>query len=154
MKLKTSFRMSVNNKLDYLRFIDNNMLFKCFQCNSWHKKQFQHDLINKLKNAYEFCNKDIIKFVLLIREAIYPYKYMDSWERFDETSLPHKEAFYSSLNMENIADIDYRHAKKVLKKFKLKNLVDYHDLYDQSDTLLLADVYLRILETSVLKYMN
>ena len=65
---------------------------------------------------------------------------MDSWERFDEKSLPDKETFYSSLNMENITDIDYRHANKVFKKLKLKNLGDYHDLYAQSDTLLLADV--------------
>ena len=54
---------------------------------------------------------------------------MDSWEGFDETSLPDKEAFYSSLNMENITDVDYRRANKVFKKFKLKNLGDYHDLY-------------------------
>ena len=65
---------------------------------------------------------------------------MDSWERFDEKSLPDKETFYSSLNIENITDIDYRHANKVFKKLKLKNLGDYHDLYAQSDTLLLADV--------------
>ena len=65
---------------------------------------------------------------------------MDSWERFDETSLPDKEEFYSSLNMENITDIDYRHSNKIFKKFKLKNLGDYHDLYVQSDTLLLVDV--------------
>ena len=43
--------------------------------------------------------------------------------------------------MENITDIDYRHANKVFKKIKLKNLGDYHDLYVQSDTLLLADVF-------------
>ena len=66
---------------------------------------------------------------------------MDSWERFAETSLPDKEAFYSSLSMENITDIDYRHANKIFKKFKLKNLGNYHDLYVQSDTLLLADVF-------------
>ena len=42
---------------------------------------------------------------------------MDIWERFDETSLPDKEAFYSSLNMENITDIDYRHANKAFGKF-------------------------------------
>ena len=65
---------------------------------------------------------------------------MDSWERFDETSLLDKEAFYSSLNMENITDIDYRHAERVFRKFKLKNTGQYHDLYVQSDTLLLADV--------------
>ena len=48
-----------NNKLDLLRFKDDNMLFKCFQCNSWYKKQFEHDIINEFKNTYEICNKDI-----------------------------------------------------------------------------------------------
>ena len=54
---------------------------------------------------------------------------MDSWERFDETSLPNKEAFYGGINMEDITDVDYRHENKVFKIFKLKNLGDYHDLY-------------------------
>ena len=54
---------------------------------------------------------------------------MDSWERFDETSLPNKETFYSNLNMENIRDVDYRHADTVFKKSVLKNLGEYHDLY-------------------------
>ena len=49
------------------------MLFECFQCNSGYKKQFENDLINKFKNTYEFCNKDISKFILLIRKDIYPY---------------------------------------------------------------------------------
>ena len=66
---------------------------------------------------------------------------MDNWERFDETSLPDKESFYSNLNMENIDNIDYRHGNNRFKKFKLKHLVEYHDLYVQSDTLLLADVF-------------
>ena len=66
---------------------------------------------------------------------------MDSWERFDERSLPDKEAFYSSLNMENITDVDYRHAKSMFKNLNSKNLGDYLDLYVQSDTLLLADVF-------------
>ena len=65
---------------------------------------------------------------------------MDSWERFDETSLPDKEAFYSSINMGNITEIDYRYANKVFKNFYLKNRGNYYDLYVQSDTLLLADV--------------
>ena len=75
---------------------------------------------------------------------------MDSWARFDETSLPDKEAFYSSLNMEDITDVDYRHAERVFKNFDNKSLGDYYDLYVQSDTLL----YLIILETNVLKHMN
>ena len=66
---------------------------------------------------------------------------MDSWERFNETSLPDKEAFYSNLNMEDITDVDHRHAKRVFKNLTNKNLRDYHDLYVQSDTILLADVF-------------
>ena len=58
-----------------------------------------------------------------------------------KTSLPDKESFYSSLNMGNIDDIDYKHGNNVFKKFKLKNLAEYHDLYVQSDTLLLANVF-------------
>ena len=56
---------------------------------------------------------------------------MDSWERFNETSLP---AFYSELNLEDITDEDYAHTQKVFEEFKLKNLGDYHDLYLQSET--------------------
>ena len=66
---------------------------------------------------------------------------MDSWERFDETWLPDKEAFYSTLNMKHITDVDHRHAKRVFKNLNNKNLGDYPDLYVQSDTLLLADVF-------------
>ena len=78
---------------------------------------------------------------------------MDSWQRFDETLLPDKEAFYSNLNMKDITDVDYRHGKAVFEYLINKNLGDYHDVYVQSDTLLLAEV-LKILETCVLKYMN
>ena len=66
---------------------------------------------------------------------------MDSWEKFNETSLPSKEDFYSNLNMEDIDEIDYRHSNNVFKSFKLEDLGDYHDLYVKSDTLLLADVF-------------
>ena len=67
--------------------------------------------------------------------------YMDNWERYDETLLPNKEAFGSNLNIENITDVDYRHANKVFKEFKLKHLGEYHDLYVQSDKLLLANIF-------------
>ena len=78
---------------------------------------------------------------------------MDSWERFAETLLPDKKAFYSELFLENIINEDYTHFQKVFEKFTLKNLGDYHDLYVQKDTLLLADMF-ENLEISVLKYMN
>ena len=77
----------------------------------------------------------------MLRKGVYPYEYMDNWERLKETSLPSKESFYSNLNMEDIDDIDYRHGNNVFTKFKLKNLGDYHDLYVQSDALLLVDVF-------------
>ena len=88
------------------------------------KKDFNNELIKRFANIYEFCNEDVInKFILLLRKDIYLYEYMDSWERFDETSLPDKEAFYSSLNMEDITDVDHRHAKRVFKSLNNKNLV-------------------------------
>ena len=77
----------------------------------------------------------------MLRKGVYPYEYMDNWEIFNETSLPSKESFYSNLNTENIEDIDYRHGNNIFNKFKLNNLGEYHDLYVQSDTLLLADVF-------------
>ena len=78
---------------------------------------------------------------MLLRKGVYPYEYMDGWDKFDETSIPSKESFYSNLIMENISETDYRHANNVFKTFKLNNLGDYHDLYVKSDTLLLADVF-------------
>ena len=130
------------SNLDYVRITKNKkLLLKCFNCNIYYKKKFNNDLIKKFRNTYSFCNNDVNKFVLLLRKGVYPYEYMDSWERFSEISLPSKEDFYSNLNMEDISDIDYRHANNVFKGFKLENLGDYHDLYVQSDTLLLADVF-------------
>ena len=78
---------------------------------------------------------------MLLRKGVYPYEYMDSWEKFNETVLPPKKAFYSNLSIEDISDEDYAHAQKVSDVFEIKNLGEYHDLYVQSDTLLLADVY-------------
>ena len=98
-------------------------------------------MIKKFKNTYSFCDNDLNKFILLLRKGVYSYEYMDSWEKFNETSLPSKRDFYSNLNMEDIDDIDYRLGNNVFKGFKLENLGDYHDLYVQGDTLLLADVF-------------
>ena len=128
--------LNCNSCLDYVRVTKNG---KCFNCDSYYKKKFNKELIKKLKNTYSFCNNDLNKFILLLRKGVYPYEYMDSWKRFNETSLPSKEDFYSNLNMEDIDDIDYRHGNNVFKGFKLENLGDYHDLYVQSDTLLLAE---------------
>ena len=62
----------------------------------------------------------------MLQKGVYPYEYMDDWEKFNETSLPEKEDFYSHLNMEDITDADYAHAKRVCKDFEIKNLEQYH----------------------------
>ena len=85
-------------------------------------------------NTYKFSNHDNNKFILLLQRGVYPYEYMDDWKKFNEMSLPEKEDFYSHLNMEDIADTNYVHAKRVCKDFERKNLGKYHDLYVQSDT--------------------
>ena len=127
--------------LDYMKTKDKKLIFRCFTCKKNYEKDFNKELIKVFANTYSLCNNDLNKFVLLLRKGIYPYEFMDNWERFDETSLPDKESFYNSLSMENIEDIDYRHGNNVFKKFKLKNLGEYHDLHVKSDTLLLADVF-------------
>ena len=121
--------------LDYIKTKNEKLVLKCFNCKSYYEKNFNKELIKNLVSKYEFCNGNLNKFTLLLRKSVYPYEYMDNWERFNETSLPNKESFYSNLNMENIDDIDYRHGNNVFKGFKLKDLAEYHDLHVQSDTL-------------------
>ena len=66
---------------------------------------------------------------LLVRKGIYPYEYMDSCDRFDETSLPPVTSFYSKLNMSGVTDEDYEHACNIWRKFNICNLGEYHNLY-------------------------
>ena len=72
---------------------------------------------------------------MLLQKGVYPYKYMDNWEKFNETSLPKKEDFCGNLNMKDIADSDYNHSIRVCKDIEIKNLGEYHDLHLKSDTL-------------------
>ena len=78
---------------------------------------------------------------MLFQKGIYPYEYIDGWERFEETSLPARSEFYSNLTEEHITEEEYEHAKKVLKEFGCKTLGDYYDLYVETDVALLADVF-------------
>ena len=86
---------------------------------------------------------------------------MNDWQKFNETSLSEKEDFYSHLNMKDITDADYAHAKRVCKDLEIKNSGEFQDLNVQSDTLLLADVfqnlrntYLEIYETDLVKLVS
>ena len=139
----------INNKELELenKFIDNlRSMLASLSCllddlSEINKKIQLTELSEKFPNTYRFCNRYLNKFSLLLRKGAYPYEYMDSWGRFKETELPDKESFYSELNKESITDEDYVHAQKVWEVFKIKNLGKYHDLYVQSDTLHLADVF-------------
>ena len=98
--------------LDYMITKDKQLNFSSFRCKKNYEKKINKELIQRFANTYEFFNGDLNEFILLLRKGVYPYEYMDSWKRFDETSLPDKEDFYSNLNMEDITDVDYRHVKK------------------------------------------
>ena len=78
---------------------------------------------------------------LLLRKGVYPYDYVDSPTKLNDTELPRKEEFYSKLNDEGISDEDYKHAVEVWNEFDCETLGDYHDVYLASDVLLLADVF-------------
>ena len=131
------------SECEFIRFNNNRLNYICKEYNDTSAKSVNY-LIEKFPRTYKFCNGDHNKFVLLLRKVVYPHEYMDSWKRFNEITLPPKESFYSELNLEDISDKDYLHAQNVWGAFKIRNLGEYHYLYVQTDTLLLADVYKKI----------
>ena len=78
---------------------------------------------------------------LLTEKGVYPYDYMDCWDKFNETRLPPKEAFYNKLTGTHISDEDYERAKRVCNHFHINNMGEYHDLYLQTYVFLLTDVF-------------
>ena len=111
-------------------------------CNKNYQRRFHKKLKERFFNTYKFSNHENNKFILLLRKGVYPYEDMDEWEKFNKTLLPEKEDFYSHLNVKGITNTYYAHTKRVCKDFEIKKLREYHDLYVQSDTLLLADYLL------------
>ena len=101
-------------------------------------------LVNNLpKDAF----KNLLKYFtpkqaeLLKQKGFYPYEYMDSEEKFNDTKIPPREAFYSKLSGRGITEKDYKHAGNVWNSFKMKTFKEYHELYNITDVLLLADVF-------------
>ena len=129
------------SNLCFVNAMNETLTFKCVDCGKEYKKDIDNKLKKIFSNVYEFCDYDMNKFITLLRKGVYPYEYMDEWNKFYEKELPVKESFYSNLTMEDISDTDYKHASNVFEKFYLNNLGDYHDLYVRSDMLLLADVF-------------
>ena len=88
-KSECEFKGLKNNKISY----------NCKECRKKTVKT-KNGLIKKFPNTNKFCNNDINKFILLLRKGVYPYEYMDSWEKFNETTLPNKKTYYSKLYLE------------------------------------------------------
>ena len=136
---KCKERKNIKSKCEFIRLKNNRLNYKCKECNETSNNKSVNDLIEKFPTTNKFCNGNLNKFVLLLRKGVYPCEYMDSWERFNEISLPPKKYFCSELNLE---DISNKYFICMLKKyvFEIRNLSEYHDLYVQTDTSLLADV--------------
>ena len=130
-----------NKFIDNMRSMRDSQLQSVNEISQIDRKISYAALIEKFPHKYQLCNKDFNKFALLLRKGIYPYEYMDSGKRFKEESLPDKESFYWELNNEHVTDEDYAHAQKVWNTFKIENVGEYHDLYIQSYTAFLVDVF-------------
>lgn len=81
------------------------------------------------------------KAQLLMRKGVYMYEYMDSFEKFDESELPPREQFYSTIKKEHISEEEYEQALAVFRTFNMTSLGEYHDLYLKTDVVLLSDVF-------------
>ena len=92
------------------------------------------------------------KFNLMKQKGTYPYDYMDSFQKFNDTQLPIKKDFFSILYNQHITHEQYDHAQAVWNTFNLKTMGDYHDLYLKSDTLLLADIFENFRKTCLQYY--
>ncbi|XP_043471972.1 uncharacterized protein LOC122504790 [Leptopilina heterotoma] len=130
-----SFTKNVKGSFIKFRFIDS---FK-FMASSLDKLASylnEYKIVNSV-----FSNYSDDKIHLLTRKGVFSYEYIDSREKLNETELPPKEKFYSTLNDSNVSDDDYTHAQKVWNEFNCQNLGDYVYLYMQTDILLLADIF-------------
>ena len=73
--------VNCNYCLDYIKIKNEKLILKCYNCKQRYRKKFNKELIKRFASTYSFCNNDLYKFVLLLRKGIYPYEYMDSYEK-------------------------------------------------------------------------
>ena len=101
-------------------------------------------LVNNLpKDAFKILNENYTpeQAELLKQKGFYPYEYMDSIEKFKEDKPPQQKVFFSKLTGKGINNKNYKHVLNVWNTFDMKTLKDYHKLYNDSDVILLADVF-------------
>ena len=117
----------INKKEPADEFIDNfrsmfaSLSHSVDKISEINKKISLTELSEKFHNTYQLCNKDLNKFALLLRKGVYPYEDMDSWKKFNETTLSPKEAFCNEFNKEGISDEDYAYAQNVWEVFEIKD---------------------------------
>ena len=134
------------DKLIELRFIDS------FKFMSSSLDSLTKNLVRGGKKLFGFEDYSELQYDLLTRKGVYPYEYVNSLDRFNETQLHPIDVFYSNLNMSSISEEDYQHAQRVWKEFGIHNLGDYHDLYLRTDVVLLANVYEAFRDTCLKHY--
>ena len=142
-----NFEKYISLTIDALKFIDS------FQFMSSSLDKLSNNLTKDkfIHTDLEFKDQTPTELELLKKKGVYPYSYMDSFKRLDETELPPIKKFRNELNNTEISDSEYQHAREVWDAFKIKNLGEYHDLYLKTDVLLLTDIFENFRETC-LKY--
>ncbi|EFA08493.1 hypothetical protein TcasGA2_TC006145 [Tribolium castaneum] len=141
-----SFSKSVGGTNVTFRFIDSfRFMSKSLDQLSSNLKAEQKIITRK------FC-KTNEEFNLLIKKGVFPYDYVDSWDKLNETILPSKKDFYSTMHESNISEDSYKHAETVWQTFKIQTLGEYSDLYLRTDVILLADVFETFRETCLNTY--
>ena len=158
MKCKKKIDVIAQNSEKFISFGFDHLIFKdsfgfltssldkLVKLNKYKEVDGVDVLINRWQNNFKFSKQnEYIKndhdLHLLTDKGIYPYDYMNSWDKFDETQLPPKEAFFSKLTNEHISDADYDKAQNIWNHFEIKTMGEYHDLYLKTDVLLLTDVF-------------
>ena len=134
------------DKLIELRFINS------FKFMSSRLDLLTDNLVHGGIKLFGFDDYNESQYYLLTRKGIYPYEYMSSWDKFEESQLPPIESFYSNLNMYNVSKDDYQHAQKVWKEFGIRNLGDYHNLYLQTNIILPVNVFEAFRDTCLEHY--
>ena len=155
-----SFNVKINVTLAGVSNEDGKEVRKNIQLRFIDSCRFMGSSLDKLasnldddhcKHLREFYKEEEV-FRLMRRTGVYPYEYMDGWEKFDETSLPPKDTFYSKLNMKGISNQDYEHAHQVWNTMEKKTLGCYHNTYLKKDVSLLSDVFETFRDTCLKHY--
>jgi len=111
--------------------------------------------IDELRQVFKNTSNEFKKdddFLFMISKGVYPYDYINNFDKLYETKLPHRKYFYSRLYNEHIKPKEYTRALKVFKHFNCKTILEYHELYLKADVLLLSDVWKNFKNVCLVNY--